>query len=282
MNKKIKRAFSLLLVVLLLAVTFSSCSLTKKESEFKESTETCAYYRYKSTSTEPEYTIPETHNGKPITELMAFSFANAEYLKVLNIGKNIEKIDVWALTNCPLLEAINVAEDNPNYKSVDGILYNKDMTTLLVYPNGKTPLQKNDKDEIIGGGSVRVPDSVKAIGENAFYLCNNLYSIEFNEGLETIGKMAFIKCGNLQEVNLPSTVKTIGEDAFSYCNSLKKLDIPSNVTEIGDYAFFSTSSVIEKITVHNTEDGIKLGDDWIPIVKDSVGEKVPVEFVGKK
>lgn len=281
MNKKIKRAFSLLLVVLLLAVTFSSCSLMNNEPEFKESADTCAYYRYKSASTETEYTIPETHNGKPITELMAFSFSNAEYLKVLNIGKNIEKIDVWALTNCPLLEAINVAEDNPNYKSVDGVLYNKDMTALLVYPNGKTPLQEKD-GKIVGGGTVKVPDSVKAIGENAFYLCNNLYSIEFNEGLESIGKMAFIKCGNLQEVNLPSTVKILGEDAFSYCNSLKKIDIPSSVTEIGDHAFFSTSSVIEKITVRNTEDEIKLGEDWIPIVKDKVGEKVPVEFVGKK
>lgn len=279
--KKIKRILAVILTVVIIAAAFSSCSVTDKKPQFKENANGMAFYRYKSSSTELTYTIPDTYNDKPLTELMDFSFANAEYLKELYIGKNIETVSVWAFTNCPVLEKIVVSEDNPYFKTVDGVLYNKDMTQLICYPNGKTPIEKDSEGKIIKGGALTLPETVKTIRENAFYRCTNLVSVEFNEGLETIENKAFIKCGNLAEINLPSTLKNIGVDAFSYCDSLKVVEIPSSVAKIGDYAFYSTASQIEKISVHkNSENDIELGENWIP--NKGIKDKVPVEYVGAK
>ncbi len=282
MKKKIICAVSAILALFTVMFSFSSC--TGEESgnlQYKETESGYALYRYSGSSTEKSLTIPDTYDGKHVTELMAFCISNSEYLETLTIGENIEKIDPWALTNCPVLKAINVSENNKYFTSVDGVLYSKDMTKLLAYPNGKTPLVTDKNGKVTGGGSVNLPETVEVIGENAFYMCSNLYSIEFNEGLQTVEDMAFIKCTNLSALYFPSTLTEIGVDSFSYCDSLTHLEIPSCVKSIGDYAFFSTSSSIDKIVIHQPNgDSLTLGKDWIPNKKNNVREKVAVEYVG--
>lgn len=281
MKLSIKKVISVALVMSLVFL-FASCdSVITKGAQYKENGDGYALYRYKSTSTETSLEIPDTYENKPVTELMAFSVANAEYLTEIKIGKNITKIDSWAFTNCPNLVKITVSEENPNYKTVDGVLYNKDLTELICYPNSKSPIKWGNNGEYVSGGEFTVPETVTVIKANAFYLCSNLYSIQFNEGLKSIEDMAFIKCTSLSELKLPSTLETIGRDAFSYCDALKTLDIPSSVKKIGDYGFFSTNSSIEKITVNKkSSDEIELGKDWIPNKKGGVRDKVPVEYVG--
>ena len=135
--------------------------------------------------------------------------------------------------------------------------------------------------KVTGGGTIKLPETVKVIGENAFYMCSNLYSIEFNEGLEKVENKAFLKCTNLSALEFPETLTEIGVDSFSYCDSLTHLEIPSSVKSIGDYAFFSTSSSIDKIVVHQPNaDSLTLGKDWIPNKKNNVREKVTVEYTG--
>lgn len=279
--KKTKKYLCFLLIIVL-ALSFSSCSLNQTTIEYKTFSDHSALYRYKGYSTTLTYTVPDTYENKPLTELMAFSIANADYLEEVNIGVNVNTIDKWTFTNCQSLKAINVDENNEHFKSVDGVLYNKDMTVILAYPNAKAPLVTDEDNKVIGGGEFVCPDTLKEIGENAFYLCGNLYSITFNDGLEKINDKAFIKCTNLNSISIPDTVTEIGVDAFSYCNALTTLEIPSSVQKIGDYAFFTSSSSIEKIFIHNdSEDDIEFGTDWQPNKKNSVREKVPFEFVGK-
>lgn len=281
MKIKTKKVFSALLAVLIIAASLSSCSLSQSSLSFQKNETGYALYRYKNTSTQTVFTVPDTYENEPVTELMDFSVSNSEYLKEIHIGKNIKEIGIWALTNCPTLEKIVVDEENPYFTTADGVLYTKDMTILLFYPNAKTPLVTDDKGTVTGGAEFKVPDSVKVIRSNAFYLCANLYTIEFNKGLETIGDKAFLKCGNLTKLELSDTVKTIGTDAFSYCDALAKVDIPASVTKIGDYAFFSTASSIEKIVIHQKDaDALELGSNWIPQKKNSVKEKVEVEYMG--
>ena len=282
MKKKNILVFLAFFVAIAVSLTaFGAYTFTSKNNSYKDNEDGCGLYRYKSTSTQTTFDVPETYDGKPVTELMAFSVANAEYLKELNISKNVKTIDIWAITNCPLLESINVDEENPYFSSVDGVLYNKDMTELLFYPNGKTPLETDKSGAVTGGGTIVLPESVVSIRDNAFYLCSNLYSVTFNDGLKSIGSKAFLKCGNLQKIELPDTLETIGTDAFSYCNSLKEVEIPSSVQSIGDYAFFSTATQIEKIVVHqSSEEDIKLGKDWLPTQSDKINKKIPVEYVG--
>lgn len=275
-----KKLFAAVLAIIL-ACTLTACSGVGDQTsiQFKEAENGYALYRYKGASTQLEFDVPETYEGKPVTELMAFSIANSEYLQTLRIGKNIEKIDVWALTNCPMLREIQVDEGNASFKSVDGVLYNHDMTVLIAYPNGKTPLVTDQDGTVTGGGELKLPSSVKEIRSNAFYLCANLYSVTFNHGLEKVGDKAFLKCANLSALDLPDTLREVGTDAFSYCNALTTLEIPASVRKIGDYAFFSTASSLEKIVIHQKNaDQLELGTDWMPNKKNSVREKVAIEY----
>lgn len=282
-----KKSLAAILAVLILVLSFSSCSVNKKGSEFEDVETGVKLHRYTGSSTETEYIVPEEQGGKPVVEIGDFGLANAEYLKTVTIGKNVKTISPWALTNCSKLEAILVDEENEYFTSIDGVLYNKDVTEVVAYPNGKTPLVKDNEGKVIGGGEYVAPATVKHIRANAFYLCWNLYSVTLNEGLETVGDKAFLKCDNVRSINIPNTVTEIGVDAFSYMNTLTSLEIPSSVKKIGNYAFFATESNIDKIVVHNNRENIEIGDkndpeykDWLPNQKGTFGTKVPVEFVG--
>lgn len=282
MKKNIFIVVAFVVVIALSFAAFGSYTYSSNKNSYKQTEDGYGLYRYKSTSVQEVFDVPETYEGETVTELMSFCIANAEYLKEINISKNIKTIDIWALTNCPLLESINVDENNPYFCSVDGVLYNKDKTELIFYPNGKTALVKDESGAVVGGGKLALPDSVVSIRDNAFYLCSNLYSVTLNNGLKTIGNKAFLKCENLQEITFPDTIEEIGADAFSYCNSLKAVEIPSSVKNIGDYAFFSTASQIEKIVLHHSSEAdIELGKDWLPNHSDKISKKIPVEFVGE-
>ena len=76
-------------------------------------------------------------------------------------GKNysVTTIGQWAFNSCISLASIRVASDNPNYIGIDGVLFNKDKTMIVVYPEGKD------------GSEYTIPNSVTTIGESAFSSC---------------------------------------------------------------------------------------------------------------
>lgn len=86
-----------------------------------------------------------------------------------------------------------------------------------------------------------MPESIRLIGDSAFYYCDNLKSVAFNEGLEEIGAHAFHTNPNsytgISEFTLPSTLKTIRSYAFKDCRN-KTITIPENVTTMDEYAFW--------------------------------------------
>lgn len=134
----------------------------------------------------------------------------------------------------------------PQYKTVDGVLYNKDMSALLVCPRGKnesitipegvTEIKAfafaNSKIE-----EVSFPDSLKKIEKNAFYECSRLKSVDFGNGIEEIGgMMAFAFC-SITRLEIPPQVKTIGDGAFYYCDKLKEVKFNEGLQKIGNDAF---------------------------------------------
>ena len=79
---------------------------------------------------------------------------------------------------------------------------------------------------------VKLPETVKSIGEMAFFGCSDLVKLELPQSLKTIGGWAFTGCG-FSELTIPNGVEEIGASAFYDCNKLKSISIPASVKEIG-------------------------------------------------
>lgn len=276
-----KKSVCAFLSLMFFCLAAAGCTTGSGEKlRFKTVSGGVALYRYQGGSSVTSFTVPDEYEGEPVIEILDFALANAEYLTSIRIGKNIVKIGEWAFTNSLKLTGFAVDAANPSFTDADGVLYTKDMTELVAYPNAKTPLILDADGNVTGGANVEIPASVKKIRNNAFYTCANLYTVTFHEGLGEIGNKAFIKCGDLQNFTLPGTLKKIGVDAFSFCDSLTAVTIPASVEEIGDYAFFAMSSGVKEVIIQrNNSDGMILGKDWLPKLKGKVAEKAQLKFV---
>ena len=142
--------------------------------------------------------------NKDQTTLIAYPQGRTgEYL----LPDSVTTIENGAFSYCSGLTAIHTNAENPNYCSVDGVLFNKDKTTLIAYPQGKA-------------GEYRIPDGVTNINSNAFRGCSSLTGVVFPDSLTAIGDCAFQDCSSLASVTFPENVREIGEGAFDYCSHL--------------------------------------------------------------
>lgn len=201
--------------------------------------------------------IPETIDNIPVTKVIGDqeNFYSWRLIKQIDISKNVYYIgcdidDPGALNGGTYGSAIfiveganitsfNVSPENKTYTSNNGILFSKDMSVLIRYPNAKS----GDAANL----AFVVPDSVTTIYEDAFYKNQMLRSITLSDNVETIGDKTFYKCNNLRVVNMGSNVKTIGSSAFFECN-LTNFDVSNNVTSIG-IRTFGFNSELESVYI---------------------------------
>lgn len=127
--------------------------------------------------------------------------------------------------------AITVEEGNENYTSVDGVLYTKDMTTLLNYPSAKT------------GEVLEIPDGVTRIGNEAVRFNSNLRTVIVPDSVTSVGNYAFCNCSGLIRASVNEGVTSLGYYAFSGCSSLQEIDLPASLTSIGSSAFLASDNV---------------------------------------
>ena len=99
--------------------------------------------------------------------------------------------------------------------------------------------------------TVKIPDSVTSIGEEAFYNCTNLTSITIPNSVTSIGEKAFSECSSLTSITIPDSVISIGKNAFSYCSELTSITIGDSVTSIGYGAFFRCRSLTSIVVEEN-------------------------------
>ena len=158
-----------------------------------------------------------------VTTIGYNAFEICSSLASVFIPASCTSIDANPFAYCIELKEIVVDENNPNYSSADGALYDKGKTTLIGWPTAE--------------GDITIPQSVTTIGERAFYFCSALTSVSMPEAT-TIGDGAFYNCRALTSVSMPE-VTEIGNWAFNYCSSLRSIDIPASVTMIGEEPFVS-------------------------------------------
>ena len=148
------------------------------------------------------------------------------WLTTIHIPQNVTIIGDNAFSNCSLTN-ITVDENNANYKSVNGVLFSKDGTELILFPNSNTTIL-----------NYTVPDNVEIIQNRAFYGANHLTSVVIPEGVTIIGNSAFSN-SSITIIMLPSTVTELGENLFSFCDNLTAI----NVTE-GNPNYMSVNGVL--------------------------------------
>lgn len=187
--------------------------------------------------------IPES-----VTEIGEAAFIGCTSMTNVSIGNYVSNIGLAAFAYCSSLVEISVAADNPNYCSIGGVLFNKDCTELIAYPNAKS-------SEYI------IPDSVTSIAQVAFVGCNSLTNITIPNSVTNIGMDAFLQCYSLTNVTIPESVTECKSSIFCSCKSLTSLTIPGNVKEIGNFAFADCENLTS--VYYNCEDPIEIDDDSI-------------------
>ena len=166
-----------------------------------------------------------------VTEIGKYAFDGCKSLTSITIPDGVTSIGDGAFYNCSSLTEIKVASENSNYVSVNGVLYNKDKTTIICYPAGKK------------GNNYKIPDGVTKVDSSAFIGCSSLTSITIPNGVTSIGDSAFEDCTSLTSITIPNGVTSIGDSAFEGCTSLTSITIPNSVTSIGFGAFIGCSSL---------------------------------------
>ena len=194
-------------------------------------------------------TIPNS-----VTGFSGSVFKDCTTLESVTIGNSVTRIGEDDFIGCTSLASIKVDNQNQNYCSVGGVLFNKDKTYLIKCPAGITSKTYSIPDSVTRIGndafkscknliSLTIPDSVIIIDSHAFEVCTNLESVTIPNSVTYLGYDAFSGCTSLTNVTIGNSVKSIGEDAFSYCKNLKSITIPNSVTSIGDGAFSYCTSL---------------------------------------
>lgn len=133
----------------------------------------------------------------------------------ITLPNSLTNIYSSAFENCSNLESINVNSENNNYTSIDGLLYSKDIKTLVICPAGKT-------------GLLSFPESMTSIRYDAFYGCCKLKEIIIPNTVKSFSPR-FNGCTSLQKIYLPDNISLTDETVLAYSThilpSLKEINV---------------------------------------------------------
>ena len=202
-----------------------------------------------------------------VTSIAESAFLGCYELTSITIGASITSIPDFfhGYDCCPVLAEIIVSEQNQNYSSMNGVLFNKNKTIIIcvpratnissyTIPNSVTEIGMNAFSGCTGLTSVTIPNSVIEICWNAFENCTGLTSVTIPESVTEMGWCAFKKCTGLTSVTIPNSVTSI-RGTFEKCTGLTSVTIPNNVTSIQDA--FSGCTGLTSITIPNSVTSIQ-------------------------
>ncbi len=196
------------------------------------------------------YQLTEILLPESLETIHSQAFYGCSSLKNIRIPSGVTSIsDEAVFFGCTGIESYTVDDNNPAYTSLDGVLFSKDMTEILMYPpahdstsytipDGITSISNDAFSSCTYLLQVTIPDSVTDIGDWAFYDCENIALISLPDSITSIGDSAFQGCSDLFLISLPQALTSIPKQCFAGCSNLQEVVIPNGVTEIGDKAFY--------------------------------------------
>lgn len=188
--------------------------------------------------------------GSGVTKIGYAAFSNCIRLGSVKIPANVNAIWYGAFSGCFSIKEISVDKENLYYASSDGVLFDKNYTTLIQYPAAKI------------NTSITIPDSVTSIADFAFCYSTNLTSVILSDNIKKIGQLAFGGCVNLTSIKIPNGVTNINDYTFAHCSNLESITIPDSVTNIGSDAFYGCES-LETVYYSGSE------EEWNGIIVNS-------------
>jgi hypothetical protein len=169
-------------------------------------------------------------SGSQLLTIGGSAFDNCTKLTSITIPSLVTSISYGAFSRCSSLTSISVDSSNQKFSSVDGVLYNTLIKTLILYPSGKS------------GSTFSILASVTTIGQEAFHTCTGLTSITIPDSVTTIGEYAFYFCSGLTSITIPDSVTSIGNGAFQgsglttmYVSRTNKLALIPSSTPVIEY-----------------------------------------------
>lgn len=178
---------------------------------------------------EGDLVIPSELDKYPVMGIGNMAFAGCSGLTSVTIGEGVTSIVGNPFPHTSLT-GIDVSPDNPAYAQIDGVLFDKQLETLIVYSPSRE-------------GEYSIPASVTSIGDFAFRGCKSLTKVDISDSVTSIGWGAFYACASITNVALPSGVTCIEDLTFHDCISLTDMTFPEGVTSIGSEAFWGCESL---------------------------------------
>lgn len=204
-----------------------------------------------------EVNIPNTINSLPVVSIAKSAFRQCTSLTSVTIPSCVTSIGNGAFCfGCTRLTSITVSPQNSVYRSVDGVLFNHNQTTLIQCPPAKA-------------GSYTIPPGVITIGTLAFHGCGSLTSVAIPASVTSIEINAFRDCRGLARVTIPASVTGIQTGAFTNCANLTSAVFQGNAPTMGKIVFKSTASSFT-VTYHKGASGFSS-----PTWTDSAGDSYP-------
>ena len=200
-----------------------------------------------------EISIPES-----VTYIGDQSFWKCVALSEILIPKNVTHLGKHFVQNGynTSLSAINVDPGNKSYCSIEGVLYDKQKTKLMICP---------ERFE----GDLIIPETVTTLDADVFRYCRNIKSVTFPDGLKSIGKHSFRETNIISSISLPKNLESIGDSCFidSYIPSIT---IPASTTFIGKNALagngFTEIIVDENNPNYSSRDGVFYNKDFSELI----------------
>lgn len=197
-----------------------------------------------------------------ITSIGKNAFYGCKELTSIQIPDSVTNLESSAFLYCEKITSIDVDDNNEKYCSLDGIVYDKNKTTIVCCPSGRK-------------GDYKILSNVTKIENSAFRSCKELTNVEIPDTVTNIGDNAFYDCIGLTTLEIPNNVTNIGSFAFFNCTGMKKIIIPSSVTSthtifnnFSGTLYCRSNSVIKQYAEENNI--LFVTDDTAPVITSAM------------